>query len=482
MSEHFPLVPVILSGGSGTRLWPLSRGMYPKQFMDLGGDSLFTRTVRRIRPLPGMDAPDAGLLVVCNEEHRFFASGILREEDVQGHILLEPEGRNTAPAAACAALAALSFYGGDGVDPLLLLLPSDHQIDDVAAFAAAVEQGLPLAEEGRLVTFGVLPRGPETGFGYIVRGEPLDAAFAIERFVEKPGKAAAENLLAEGNCYWNGGMFLFRASVFLAELAAFAPEMLAACRAAWDARGVDGNFIRLGREAFAACPSDSIDYAVMEHTRLGCVLPLDAGWTDLGSWNAFYEAGERDSAGNVHVGDVVSLENTGTYLHSTHRLVAAVGVSNLAVLETADAVLVVDQARAGEVKQLVEHLKGAGREETQHHLRVFRPWGWYERLALGERFQVKRLMLNPGARLSLQSHTRRAEHWVVVQGQALVRVGDVEQTLREDESVYIPMHTLHRLENATDSPVEIIETQTGEYLGEDDITRYEDVYGRIPPA
>ncbi len=468
-----PILPVILSGGSGTRLWPLSRGLYPKQFMDLGGDTLFARTARRALAVPGVSE----CLVVCNEQHRFFASGILKELSAKARIILEPMQRNTAPATALAALAALPAPAL-APDPLLLVLPSDHSIEDQETFVRTIEAAAPCAIEGKLVTFGIVPTQPETGFGYILRGEQSGPGFAVRRFTEKPDKDTAERLLAEG-AFWNSGIFLFRASIFLEELKKFAPAMLEACQAAWVNHAMDKDFFRPDATAFAASPSDSIDYAVMEHTKRAFVVPLPLAWSDLGSWSAFHEAGPHDEARNTCVGDVVCLNSRDCYLHSTNRLVAALGVSNVAVLETADAVLVVDQRRTGEVKQLVERLSQAGREETRSHTRVFRPWGWYERLALGERFQVKRILLNPGASISLQFHNQRAEHWVVVHGAARVTVGEKASLMNENESVYIPAKAVHKLENPGPLPLEIIETQTGTYLGEDDILRLEDAYGRV---
>ncbi len=478
-----PILPVILSGGSGTRLWPLSRGLYPKQFMDLGGDTLFARTARRALAVPGVGE----CLVVCNEQHRFFASGILKELGANARIILEPMQRNTAPATALAALAVLSSPDSSPApspappsapEPLLLVLPSDHSITDQETFARAIDAAAPRAAEGKLVAFGIVPTQPETGFGYILPGEQSGPGFTVRRFTEKPDKATAERLLAE-EALWNSGIFLFRASIFLEELKIFAPAMLEACQTAWAKHHRDQKFFRPDAEAFAASPSDSIDYAVMEHTKRAFVVPLPLAWSDLGSWSAFHAAGPHDEAGNTRVGDVVCLDSRDCYLHSTNRLVAALGLSNVAVLETADAVLVVEQSRTGEVKRLVEQLSHAGREETQIHTRVFRPWGWYERLASGEHYQVKRIMLNPEASISLQFHKQRAEHWVVVHGAARVTMGEKTLLMNENESVYIPAKTVHKLKNPGPLPLEIIETQTGSYLGEDDIVRLEDVYGRI---
>lgn len=467
------LCPVILCGGVGTRLWPLSRRLYPKQFMDMGGHTLFGDTLKRIGILPDLTPP----LVVCNKEQRFLAAAQMQEQGLNptGCVILEPEGRNTAPAIAVAALAAQARNRGE--DVLLLVLPSDHVIREAGVFARAVAQAAACADQGRLVTFGIEPDGPETGYGYIQRGEALATGFAVRRFVEKPRRDAAEAMLAEGGHYWNSGMFLFRASLFLHELRACAPDMAQGAAAAWEERAEERDFTWLGK-AFAACPADSIDYAVMEKTSLAAVVPLDAGWNDLGSWRSVYEAAVRDAAANVLVGDVLAEDASGSYLHSSGRLVAALGVRNLVVVETGDAVLVADKERSQEVKNLVARLSRQDRPEKDTHLRVFRPWGWYETLALGERFQVKRIMVRSGASLSLQLHHQRAEHWVVVSGVGRITVGEKLLELHADQSTYIPLGVRHRLANAGPQPLEIIEIQSGSYLGEDDIVRFEDTYGR----
>lgn len=470
--------PVILSGGSGTRLWPLSRGSYPKQFMTLEGDTLFAKTVSRALALPDAKAP----VVICNEEHRFLAAAILQEqsrkpgqENAAGAaILLEPVGRNTAPAIALAALHAMQDS-----DPLLLVLSSDHLINPESAFADAVAAGIAGADAGYLAVFGVTPTRPETGYGYIKEGAMLlPGVFAVESFVEKPDAETAKNMLLQGSFSWNSGMFLFRASAFMNELQNHAPKIYDACLAAWANRKQDPDFTRFSAADLALCPSVSIDYAVMEHTAKACMVPLEAEWSDMGSWKAFYETGDKDENGNVRHGDVIQLESRDCYLHSSHRLVAALGVNNLSVVETADAVLVLPNDRCQDVKLLLENLKQQGRPETDTHLRVYRPWGSYETLALDERFQVKRIIVNPGAALSLQLHHHRAEHWVVVQGTARIRVGEKEMLMTEDQSSYIPLGTKHRLENPGCIPLEIIEIQTGSYLGENDIVRFEDTYGR----
>ena len=466
------LRPVILCGGSGTRLWPLSRSRYPKQFMDLGGHTLFGNTVDRAMRLPGSTAP----LVVGNEEHRVYVAAALQAKGVGGGILLEPSGRNTAPAIALAALSAVE--GGE--DPLLRVLPSDHVLAPQAAFASAVEQARACAVTGDIVTFGITPTGPETGFGYIRRGElrPGTEGYAVARFEEKPDLARAQAMLAEGGHFWNSGMFLYRASAYLAELERYAPAIFAACREAWGGRSEDMDFVRPGRDAFLRSPSDSIDYAVMERTERAVVVPLTAEWSDLGSWEAFYEVAEHDAHGNAHIGDVMIEGAENCYLHGTHRLVAALGVSDLVVVETPDSVLVANRSDTQRVKTLVERLKAEGRSEAELHPLVYRPWGSYEQLAMGDRFQVKRIVVNPGAELSLQMHHHRAEHWVVVEGTAEITVDGRTGLHTENESVYIPLGAVHRLKNPGIIPLVVIEIQSGSYLGEDDIVRFEDKYGR----
>lgn len=485
------LLPVILSGGAGSRLWPLSRELYPKQLLALCGEqTMLQQTVARLDGLADVAPP----LVVCNEEHRFMVAEQLRALGCGwSGLILEPVGRNTAPAVAVAALQATA----GGADPLLLVLPADHLIADTDSFRAVVEQALPVAEAGHLVTFGIVPDAPETGYGYIRAGKPLacgqgtprptphasgptnaSTAYAVEAFVEKPDRATAEGYLAAGGYYWNSGMFLFRASSYLAELERHDPDMLAACRAAWQGIQSDLDFLRLDAEAFAACRSDSIDYAVMEKTDRAAVLPLDAGWSDVGSFTALWQTGAKDDAGNVASGDVLAIDAEDNFLHAGSRLLAAVGVRDLVVVETADAVLVAHRDEAQKVKQVVEALKARQRDETLLHRRVNRPWGAYEGIDRGERFQVKRITVNPGCKLSLQRHYHRAEHWVVVSGTALVTCGEKQITLSENQSTYIPLGEVHRLENPGKVPLEIIEIQSGSYLGEDDIERLEDQYGR----
>ncbi len=474
------IVPVILSGGAGTRLWPLSRELYPKQLLPLVGErTMLQETVLRLEGLADLGAP----LVVCNDAHRFMVAEQLREvEQAAETVILEPVGRNTAPAVAVAALQAMA----DGSDPLLLVLAADHVIRDAAALCAAVTDGVDAVQAGALLTFGIVPTAPETGYGYIRKGQSsasspqlsVENIFDVREFVEKPDLATAEKYLASGDYYWNSGMFFFKASVYLAELEKAAPEMLAACRKAWQGRAADLDFTRLDAEAFASCPSDSIDYAVMEKTDRAVVIPLDAGWSDVGSWAALWEVGEADGQGNVSSGDVSEVACKDSYFYSGSRLVAGIGLENTIVVETADAVLVAAKDRVQEVKEIVSRLKTQNREEYLLHKRVNRPWGAYEGLDAGDGFLVKRITVTPGARLSLQSHQHRAEHWVVVRGVAEVTLENVVQTVEPNQSIYIPIGHKHRLANPGDQVLEIIEVQTGALLSEDDIERFDDQYGR----
>ncbi len=468
------IIPVILSGGSGTRLWPLSREAYPKQFLPLvDRNTMLQNTALRISGLADATTP----LVVCNEEHRFMVAEQLRAVDVRPvAVILEPVGRNTAPAVAVAALHARR----EGTDPTLLILPADHVIADVENFRAAIERVTPHAAAGRLITFGIIPTAPETGYGYIKSGAPLDdsGVSAVERFVEKPDPATAQRYLDSGDYYWNSGMFMFRASTFLAELERFAPAMLAACQQALIAGRTDRDFLWLDRKAFAACPKDSIDYAVMEKTDQAVVMPLAVGWNDVGSWSALWDVGARDADGNITRGDVIGVDTHDSYVDATSRLVATVGVEHLVVVETSDAVLVATKDRVQEVKAIVDQLKNRQRSESRMHRKVYRPWGYYDSIDFDQRFQVKRITIRPGACISSQMHHHRAEHWVVVSGTARVHRGDEEFLLTENQSTYIPVGVPHRLTNPGKIPLEIIEVQSGSYLGEDDILRFEDVYGR----
>jgi mannose-1-phosphate guanylyltransferase/mannose-6-phosphate isomerase len=471
------LIPLVLSGGSGTRLWPLSRELYPKQLLPLVGKrTMLQETVARVAGLPGLAPP----IVVCNESHRFMVAEQLRELDVPAQaIILEPVGRNTAPAVAIAALVALEqVSGSESDDPVLLVLPADHVVRDVAAFQAAVNSGRAAAEAGQLVTFGVVPDRAETGYGYIRRAPGQGPAYPVQQFVEKPDAATAQQYVASGEYYWNSGMFMFRARSYLEELGRHAPAILAACRAAVAGAARDLDFTRLPAQEFKACPSDSIDYAVMEKTSAAVVVPLAAGWSDVGSWSALQDALPRDARGNVTTGDVLLEDTEGCYLHSTSRLIGAVGLRDHVVVETKDAVLVAPRDRVQDVKQLVAQLKAQGRYETALHREVFRPWGSYDSIDLGDRFQVKRLCVKPGASMSLQLHHHRAEHWIVVSGTARITRGEEVFLLGENESTYIPMGTKHRIENPGKVTLHIIEVQSGSYLGEDDILRFEDVYGR----
>ncbi len=467
--------PVILSGGSGTRLWPMSRTLYPKQLLSLlGRDSLLQQTVRRVADRQGFAAP----LLVANEEHRFIIAEQLREiAAVPRVLLLEPVGRNTAPAACIAALALTETEP----DPLMLVMPSDHTIGDPAAFAGAVERAAAAARAGALVSFGIAPQRAETGYGYIRRSGELDGAegvFAVAEFVEKPGPEQAQAYVVSGEHSWNSGIFLFPARVYLDELERLRPDMVAACRNALATAQRDSDFVRLGRDAFAACDSDSIDYAVMEHTRRAAVVPVSMGWSDVGSWDALWEMGAKDQRGNSIAGNVVAEDARNCYLRSEAGLVAAIGIEDLVVVATADAVMVAPRNRTQDVRKLVARLVKDRRDEADALPTVHRPWGTFTSLHNGHRVQVKHIMVKPGGKLSLQMHHHRAEHWVVVQGTAKIRRGDQEMMLSEDQSTYIPIGTAHRLENPGKIPLHLIEVQSGSYLGEDDIIRLEDSYGR----
>ncbi len=473
------LIPVILSGGAGTRLWPLSREGYPKQFLPLVGErTMIQETALRTGGLPGVVGP----IVVCNEAHRFLVAEQLQEIGVVPRaILLEPVGRNTAPAVAVAAMAALAGPSGDDdgpAGPLLLVLPADHVLADVGAFRGAVQAAVAAAREGQLVTFGVVPTRPETAYGYIRQGGRDGPVRPVAEFVEKPDAGRARAFVESGDYYWNSGMFLLPARGYLDELGRLDPAMRDACRRAFEKAASDLDFVRLDRAAFEGCRAESIDYAVMEKTRRAAVVPLAAGWSDVGSWASLQDALSPDAAGNVTRGDVFTEDAKDCLLYSTDRLVAAVGIESHVVIETKDAVMVAPKSRVQEVKRLVERMKQAGRSEPGLHREVFRPWGSYDSVDAGPRFQVKRLTVKPGAKLSLQKHAHRAEHWVVVKGTARITRDDEVFLLSENESTYIPIGAVHRIENPGTEPLQIIEVQSGGYLGEDDIVRLDDTYGR----
>ncbi|MFO1320237.1 MAG: mannose-1-phosphate guanylyltransferase/mannose-6-phosphate isomerase [Burkholderiales bacterium] len=467
--------PVILCGGSGTRLWPLSRSAYPKQFLRLASEhSLLQDTWLRLASLADVAAPT----VVCNEEHRFLVAEQMRAlGTTPARLILEPVGRNTAPAVAAAALSLLR----DDPDALMLVLPSDHVIKDTASFHRAIRLAAAAATNDLLTTFGIIPDAPETGYGYINRGATvprLESTFAIGRFVEKPDAVTAQKLVASGEYYWNSGMFLLKASAFIEELRTHAPAVLGAVTTALAGAKTDMDFCRLEPEAFSASPSISIDYAVMEKTRRGAVIPVDMGWSDVGSWDALWEIQDKTPDGNVLDGDVIASDTSDTFVKAEHRMVAALGVQDLVIVETADAVLVAGRHAAQDVKILVDRLKADNRTEHAFHRKVYRPWGAYEGIDAGERYQVKRLTVNPGQKLSLQLHHHRAEHWIVVSGTAKVTRGTEEILLTENQSTYIPLGEKHRLENPGIVPLQLIEVQSGSYLGEDDIVRFADDYNR----
>lgn len=480
-----PLQPVILCGGSGTRMWPLSRETYPKQFLTLVGQhSMLQDTALRLHGLPAGVPVVPRPVLVCNAEHRFLAATQMNAVGIQdAKILLEPAGRNTAPALTLAALQVRA----DGQDPVLLVMPADHVIPDQQALHAAVEQAYQMADAGAMVAFGIVPSHPETGYGYIERGAAADhGGFTISSFAEKPDAITAQKYLDAGTYYWNSGLFVVRASVWLKALEQCRPDILQACTSAMQQAQRDMDFVRPNAEAFADCPSDSIDYAVMErlpaHPEMGVparVVPLKAGWSDLGAWDALWEILEQDNAQNATVGDAIVHNCTGSLLFSTSRLVAGVGLDNVVVIETPDAILVADKRQTQDVKHVVGELKRQGHVLANSHRKVYRPWGWYDSIDSGERFQVKRIVVNSGASLSLQMHHHRAEHWIVVKGTAEVTNGEKVFLLGENESTFIPLGHVHRLRNPGKVPLEIIEVQSGSYLAEDDIVRFEDTYGRI---
>jgi mannose-1-phosphate guanylyltransferase/mannose-1-phosphate guanylyltransferase/mannose-6-phosphate isomerase len=465
------MIPVILSGGSGTRLWPLSRGQYPKQFLPLVSRyTMLQETIRRLDGIADLQAP----IAVCNEDHRFMLAEQLWEIGIKpAAIILEPVGKNTAPAVALAALSA-------SADDILLVLPADHVIANLPAFHHAIAQAKILAEQDFLVTFGIVPNEPETGYGYIKRDDvQYGDAFKVAAFVEKPDADTAQQYVDSGDYFWNSGMFAFKAGRFLQELEKFNPAMLAACRQSLDAATIDLDFVRLNKAAFSACPADSIDYAVMEKTDKAVVIPLDADWNDVGSWSALWDVKEKDECGNAISGDVLTVDSHNSFIHAERKLVAVIGISDLVVVETDDAVMIAPKDRVQEVKNIVDQLKALGRKEASFHRKVFRPWGQFDSVDSGERHQTKRIIVNPGAKLSLQKHHHRAEHWVVVKGTALVTKGDESLLLSENESTFIPLGVVHCLENPGVIPLEIVEVQSGSYLGEDDIVRLNDQYGRV---
>lgn len=473
------IIPVILSGGVGSRLWPLSREHLPKQLMPLmGGEySLFQKTLMRLPQIPLATPP----LIVCNESHRFMAAAQMQAIDMKhSGIILEPVGRNTCPAITVAAIAALK----NGEDPNLLVLPADHLIHDARLFASAVQLGNDLAAGGNIITFGIVPDRPETGYGYIKMGERIRGAnssanaYLVSEFTEKPPYEVACSYVESKEFLWNSGMFMFQASTYLHELEQYAPDILAACTESYRDAQQDLDFVRLGETSFASCPSISIDYAVMEKTPRAVVIPLEVGWSDVGSWMSLHEVCEKDESNNVITGDVVVEDVRNCYIHSEDRLIAALGVENQIIIETKDAVLVSSIDRSQDVKLIVSRLKDEMREEALSHSRTYRPWGTYELIDNGDRFRVKRITVNPGASLSLQMHYHRAEHWIVVKGTARITRGEEVFLLNEDQSTYIPFGTQHRLENPGKIPLELIEVQSGSYLGEDDIRRFDDFYGR----
>ncbi len=465
------ILPVIMAGGTGSRLWPLSRDLMPKQFLKLDGkQTMLQATVRRLKDVDALPP-----LVICNEEHRFIAAEQLRQiQQLDHNIILEPAGRNTAPAIALAALTAVK----KGTDPLLLVLAADHVIADTSAFTGAVQQAATFAADNKLVTFGIVPTAAETGYGYIKRGTPSGSAFTVSQFVEKPNFVTAQSYLASGEYYWNSGMFMFKASVFLAELKQHRPDIYTACELAMAEVDPDLDFIRVNKEAFIACPDDSIDYAVMEKTADAVVVPLDAGWSDVGAWSSLWDISHKDANGNVHQGDVLTVNSSNNYVFAETSLVATVGLDNVVVVQTKDAVLVAAKDKVQDVKAIVQQLKAAGRSEHKVHREVYRPWGKYDSIDNGERYQVKRITVKPGEKLSIQMHHHRAEHWIVVSGTANVTVDGKDTLLSENQSVYIPLGAVHALENPGKIPLELIEVQSGSYLGEDDIVRFSDRYGR----
>ena len=467
------ITPVILSGGSGTRLWPLSRKQYPKQYLPVASDNtMLQETILRLNGIDNLSDP----IIVCNSDHRFLVAEQCKQIGIISPIiLLEPIGRNTAPAIAAAALQSLKKSD----DSVLLVLSADHVIQDIEAFHRAIDIARKQAQTGKLTTFGIIPTDANTGYGYIKLSKDInDGAYNAEEFIEKPDLKTAKSYLGQGSYLWNSGMFMFQPDVLIDELTTHSPDIVASVKDAINNAAQDFDFIRLNKEAFELSPSNSIDYALMEKSKSVVVVPLDVGWSDVGSWTALYDLGVKDRHGNVINGDVVIQNTTNTYINANHHLVVAIGVDNLIVVDTADATFIATQNKAQEVKSIVESMQANSRRESDIHRKVYRPWGWYDLLECGKHFQVKRLHINPGAKLSLQMHHKRAEHWVVVNGSAFVTNGNDVFTLTEGESTYIPIGERHSLENKSNTPLEVIEVQSGIYLGEDDIVRYEDNYGR----
>lgn len=475
------MIPVILSGGSGTRLWPLSRSSYPKQFLPITDKkTLFQLTLERIYKLNQSLINFQNPIIVTNDNHRFIVAEQLRQENITAKILLEPVARNTAPAIAAAAELALSY----GEDPILLVLAADHVIQQQDAFNQSIQVGLAAAEAGQLVTFGIVPTAPETGYGYIkatgsVQKDQSTQAYPVEKFVEKPDLPTAQSYLAEGSYLWNSGMFMFKASVYLQELEKYNPAIAKNARASVQQSKNDLDFVRLNKDHFEQSPEDSIDYAVMEHTNKAVVVPLCADWNDVGAWKSVWEVSPKDEYGNVLRGDTIVESTTNTLVHAEHRLVSVLGLDDLVVIETSDAVLVANKNKVQDIKKIVEKLKKSNRSEIDAHRKMYRPWGSYDSIDSGSRYQVKCIVVNPGQKLSLQMHHHRAEHWIVVNGTARVRKGDETILLTENQSIYIPLGETHALENPGKVPLELIEVQSGSYLGEDDIVRFEDLYGRV---
>lgn len=471
MPCNLPIIPVVLCGGSGTRLWPVSRQLYPKPFVKMSnGKTLFANTIQRIQQLPDITTP----LVISNEEYRFYVLEILEQLRFNADIILEPEARNTAPALA---LAAFAITGKS--DALMLAMPSDHHFENEKIFCDTVSRGAQLATAGYIVTFGINPTRPEQGYGYIQQGEEIEnSGFAVHNFIEKPDADTAAKMIQSGDYFWNSGIFLMRASIYLEELRKYAPEIYTVCKNAWQKKVRDEKFLRPDSDTFLSSPEDSIDYAVMERTTRAAMLPLYCGWNDMGSWDSFFQVGEQDEAGNVSIGDVLLEDVENSYINAQKRLIAAVGMKNVTIVESGDAILVMPRGRTQEVKKIVKLLKKNDREEIRLHPVVFRPWGSYERLASGSRFQVKRIIVKPNASLSMQLHHHRSEHWIIVKGTAEITVGEEKKLYTENQSVYIPLGQLHKLHNPGKIPLELIEVQSGSYLGEDDILRIRDNYDR----